>query len=369
MNLSGFYSNMEASNINYNYMYWGNNELQNNTPTSYTVVNNTLVAATWPGTQPVLPVGEYWNSGHTVSPEASIIDDNITRPGASSQSYYVNFDGKFEVSDKLTFKTQVGFTHGIGQTLSAPSFEVLGATSGLSYAPSGNGWAVSPVAGNGYVGPQSPAGLAAGWVWNERFISVDKETYAKVDGQWDVDNGAIKAVKFGARIADHSRQTDGWDRGCSLGADGNCWTSPAMPFTAVDPTSYPSGFNAGALGVPGLLIPLGANPGSVAAVLNAITDRRPRADLAHRPAGQLLLAGSFKVSEVDTEAYAMANVGGDGWRGNFGVRLANTVEQPRNNVSDPTVGHRTIPATSSPRRSAPTMWPPRPTPTSTSCRA
>jgi iron complex outermembrane receptor protein len=46
--------------------------------------------------------------------------------------------------------------------------------------------------------------------------------------------------------------------------------------------------------------------------------------------------GAFKVSEIDTEAYAMAKVGGEGWRGNFGVRLANTVEQPRANVSDPT---------------------------------
>ena len=325
LELTGFYSELKASNINYNYMYWGNNELNNNVPTHYTVSNNTLTSAVWP-------------SGYN-----GVIDDNITRPGAESQSYYINFDGKFHIGDKLTIKTQIGYTHGIGQTLDAPAFEVLGDSAGISYAPSGNGWLVSPVAGGGYVGPQSPAGLGSGWTWNERFISVDKETYAKFDGDWDVNNGAIEKVLFGARVADHSRQTDGWDRGCTITntsiCEGNAipaWSLPLMPFSAANPSSYPSGFSGGALGIPGLLIPIGASPGSVANIVNGVNDP-VRGQISHivQPINYYW-TGSFKVSEVDTEAYLMAKVGGEGWRGNFGVRLSNTVEEPRANVSDPT---------------------------------
>jgi iron complex outermembrane recepter protein len=328
LNLSGFYSNLKATNLNYNYMYWGNNELNNNTPTSYTVSNNTLTSAVWPG-----------------NGVDGIIDDNITRPGASSQSYYINFDGKFRVNDNLSFKTQVGFTHGLGQTLDAPSFEVLGDTAGISYRPSGNGWLVTPGTNapgtpNGYFGPQSSSGLNAGWVWNERFISVDKETYAKVDGQWDLHDGAIKSVDFGARVANHSRQTDGWDRGCSLGANSICnGTNPGMPFSVSNPTPYPGGFNGGALGIPGLLIPLGSNPNSVNNILNGVNDPlRGNVSKIVQPLNYYW-PGTFKVTELDTEAYAMAHVGGDGWRGNFGVRIANTRETPNANVSDPSGLH------------------------------
>jgi iron complex outermembrane receptor protein len=35
LNLDGFYSHLDASNINDNYMYWGSNELTKNLPTSY----------------------------------------------------------------------------------------------------------------------------------------------------------------------------------------------------------------------------------------------------------------------------------------------------------------------------------------------
>ena len=48
LNLDGFYSHLDASNVNDNYMYWGSNELANNLPTSFTVANNTLTSAVWP---------------------------------------------------------------------------------------------------------------------------------------------------------------------------------------------------------------------------------------------------------------------------------------------------------------------------------
>lgn len=316
--LSGFYSKLQADNRNYNYMYWGSREIQNNAPTSFTVKDNTLVAAAFPLNNP---------SG---APVEGLVVDNIIRPGALGETYFVNLDADYHVSDKLLLKGQIGFTHGKGDTPDEPAYEVDGFT-GISYAPSGNGWAVTPT----NINPQSPAGLANDWAWNETFTSIDKETYGKVDGVWDLDKGAIKQVLFGVRIADHSRDVVGWDRGCSLGANGQCWTSPPQPFSATNPVSYPNDFNAGALGIPGLLVPIHSDPNTVRNILNGITDG------VHGPISAIVQPqnyywpGAFKVEERDYSGYLMARFGGDGWRGNVGLRLVESDVDSFVNVSDP----------------------------------
>ncbi|MDB5429266.1 MAG: TonB-dependent receptor [Caulobacter sp.] len=320
-NLSGFYSKLNASNTNSNYMYWGSRLLQNSVPTAYTVVNNTLVAATFPA---------------AFGPDQQgLVVDNIVRPDASGKSYYVNLDTTWKFSDKLTFKGQIGYTEGVGDTPTEPAYEVMGGTAGISYARSGNGWVVNPVAGAGYVNPQSPAGLANAWSWNETFTSTDKELYGKIDGVWDVDVGVINKVMFGVRAAKHTRQVDGWDRGCTLGANGQCFGAGAQPYSATNPTPYPGGFNSGALGIPGLLIPITGDPNKIIAILDGVTDPA-RGPISHIIQPQnYYWPGAFKVEEVDYEGYAMAKVGGDHWRGNFGLRLVGTRETPHANISDP----------------------------------
>ncbi len=254
-NLDGFYSHLEASNVNDNYMYWGSNELDNNLPTSFTVANNTLTSAVWPTAQP------WWSGGRRYRCRQH-------RPPWRRRLYFVyQPDGKYKATDELTLSGEVGYTQGQGETHGSPSFEV-DAPTGVSFAPSGNGWVVSPT----NINPASPAGLANDWAWNELFRSADKEIYGQVDGAWDLDRGVFKDVDFGFRAAEHTRQVDGWDRGCSLGANGACWTSPTMPFSATNPSPYPAGFNAGALGIPGLLIPIAGNPSTIVNILNSIKD-------------------------------------------------------------------------------------------------
>ena len=317
LNLSGFYSKLDASNVNDNYMYWGSNEVNNNLPTSFTVANNTLTSAVWPTKNA---------AGNVVD---GIVVDNIVRPGASAYTSYINLDATYRATDNLTLKGKVGYTQGEGQTYGSPSFEV-DAPTGVSFAPAGNGWQVVPT----NINPQSPNGLANDWAWNEAFKSQDKETYGQIDGDWALDAGVFKDVAFGFHIAQHTRQVDGWDRGCSLGANGACWTSPPMPFSATNPVPYPSGFNAGALGIPGLLIPIAGNPNTIVGILNSIKDG------VHGPLSSIITPqnyywmGAFKVQEDDYAGYVMAHVGGDGWKGNFGVRLVETDENAFVNVPD-----------------------------------
>jgi iron complex outermembrane receptor protein len=250
-----------------------------------------------------------------------IVVDNIDRPGSSAYTSYINLDGKYKATDHFTISGQIGYTQGEGDTNGSPSFEVDGPT-GVAYQQSGNGWQVTPTA----INPSSPAGLSNDWAWNERFTAQDKELYGQVDGKVDFDDSIFKDVTFGFHGSDHTRQVDGWDRGCTLGADGACWTSPTMPFSATNPAPYPGGFNSGALGIPGLLIPIAGQPGSVAKILNSINDG------VHGPLSSIVTPQnyywnlSFKVQETDYSGYVMAHVGGENWRGNFGVRLVDTDE-------------------------------------------
>lgn len=322
LRLDGFYSKLNATNHNDNYMYWGSNELGVNSPTSYTVNDNTLVAANFPR---LSPAG---------TPVNGLIVDNIVRPDASGTSWYVNLDGDYHATDRLTLHGQVGYTRGIGDTPTEPAFEVDGVT-GIAYAPSGNGFAVSPAD----INPQSPVGLANDWAWNETFRSVDQETYGKVDGDYRWENGALKDIAFGLRLADHKRQVDGWDRGCSLGANGQCWTTPPMPFSATNPSSYPSGYNSGALDIPGLLVPIAGDPGTIENILNGINDGVHGPISSIKQAVNYYWPGAFKVTERDLAGYVMARLEGDGWRGNVGVRVVDTKENAYVNISDPAGTH------------------------------
>jgi iron complex outermembrane receptor protein len=332
IDLDGFYSHLDASNVNDNYMYWGSRELSNNLPTSFTVKNNTLTSVAWPTIAPNSPLltgpGTPGTAGTAVD---GIIVDNIYRPGANAYTYYINLDGKFQVTDSLTLKGKVGYTQGQGQTASSPFFEADAAT-GVSFQQSGNGWQVTPTDITG----SSPNGLNNDFAINETFSSKDKEIYGQVDGDWTVNNGVFKDVAFGFHAAEHTRQVDGWDRGCTLGANGACFSAGLFPFANTNPKPYPTGFNPGTLGIPGLLLPLAGSTGAIQQIINAIPGgvRGPISAIVQPQ--NYYWPGTFKVQENDYAGYVMAHVEGQGWRGNFGVRLVDTQESAFVNVSDPT---------------------------------
>ncbi len=313
--LDGFYSHLNATNYNTNYMFWGTKEFQTNVPTSYTVKGDTITAASFPLVGPG-------------GPTDGVVVDNIYRPNESSSTMYVNLDGAYHPSNRMTVKFQVGYTEGHGDTPSAPSFEVDGPT-GASYAISSSGVAAVSFPN---INPSNPAGLFNDWAWNETFHELDKEAYGKIDGTYDLDDGPFKAVKFGVRVNDHTRSVVGWDHGCSIGANGQCWTGGGgLPFSAVDPTGqdYPSNFG-NQFSIPGFLSnPAIGNTGLISSTVTPI--------LNPRPAGLTNFfyywPGSFKVHETDYAGYLMAEVGGDRWHGNFGVRLVDSELSSYVNVS------------------------------------
>ncbi|MEG1328149.1 MAG: TonB-dependent receptor plug domain-containing protein, partial [Janthinobacterium sp.] len=95
LDLNGFYSQLKAPHSNTNHLAAPSGSINAGmVPTSYTVRNNTLVAANF--TQ---------NAGEV---------DNIYRPDAGGETYYLDFNFKYRASKDLTFTGKLGKTHGVG---------------------------------------------------------------------------------------------------------------------------------------------------------------------------------------------------------------------------------------------------------------
>ncbi|WP_186801097.1 hypothetical protein, partial [Escherichia coli] len=51
--------------------------------------------------------------------------------------------------------------------------------------------------------------LGADWIFGAQNVIVhDKENWAQIDGEYTLDAGALKSLKFGLRGAEHKRYTD-----------------------------------------------------------------------------------------------------------------------------------------------------------------
>ncbi|HEV2650351.1 MAG TPA: TonB-dependent receptor [Rhizomicrobium sp.] len=330
--LSGFYSHLSASNINQNNMFWGTNEFNtmNNVPTSYTIKGKTITSAVFPAFAPAYTLPD----GITVvaaRPTAPFVTDFIQRPGGGAETYYIDGDVKWNPTATLVVTAQGGYSHGVGKTDPQVAWEGeigLGTGNAGGYTITGNGVGVVSIPG---VDTSNPANLINDWAWTAVSTAVDTEWYGKVDAEQQVQFGPINSIKAGLRYAVHTRRNDLFNGGVSyagsIGSD-------------VSTQNYPSDF-ADAFKVPGMLtnLPQG-NTKLIEELLFNHTSWRPYpqtpAAISNPANGRFDWPGSMNMKENDFAGYVMANVGGDHWRGNFGVRIVSTREDIDLYVNDPT---------------------------------
>lgn len=330
LGLNGFMSNQEASNYNRNFLLWPTRFLAGGNGQApmpgYTVRNNTLVNANF------APVpGTFYG-----------VYDMISRPDSSSDSSYIAFDLDWRASDNLSFTGQIGTSDGTGET---PTQDVYEAVVGIGL---GGGWGLNGVgAADWHIGgdPSSPgtSSMDFGWIFGYQDVKVeDEEKWGQVDGTYKFDDGIISSIQFGARYAEHTRESNsatGQGPGCR-NPDGTWspfawafWPPCATPGASSPydlstlPTAYwnyPGDFGGG-LG--------GTFPRNIwyyspeqLAEYNEIYATRD-------PATRTDWAGLYGLSEENTAAYGQINFLGDGWSGNFGVRYVRTEQSVRNNVS------------------------------------
>ncbi|WP_413672725.1 TonB-dependent receptor [Massilia cellulosiltytica] len=288
VDLNGFYSKLSAPHQNTNWLAAPANSINsaNLIPASPVIRNGTLVGATFSS-----------NSGEV---------DNIYRPDAGGESWYIDLNGRWRVNEDLSFTGKIGRTHGIGWDHGDVYYQ-NNVDGGMMYALNGMTPATVSYPGGNTTKPGSTA-----WAGGGEAQSVDKEKYAQVDGTWRVrDNPWLQGVRFGARWTDHKRTAE---HPLETRPGPNGFSNPGPVWNG---EMYPGDFGSDlggsvfnnyfkysgpALGA------WGAVPG------NRLLDFTLRHNWLDE----------FKVGEKTAAVYGMADIGGDSWSGNFGLRAVET---------------------------------------------
>ena len=308
----GFYSKLEATNYNRNWMMWGSHIIGANLiPSSYTVRNGTLTSAVWP------------NIGTSAAPAQYAIVDQIFRPGAFSETNYFNLDAKWRPAGNLTFLGQIGQTTGKGETPKQDVFEGDVLNTGASYTFHGVGSPVDVAFPNGH--PSVFTGTSLDWIFGASPAKTkDEEKYGKVDGEWGAPSGGMmNTVKFGVRYAEHTRDTQQVAQGPNFAAD---------PFNPANlphwnGETYPSNFGSRLGGGNFPRTPWQISQGELERWGDLYSNRDP--------VTRQYWPGEFSLKEKVSAGYLMANFDGPGWAGNAGVRYVQTKEEVTVNVAIP----------------------------------
>lgn len=309
--LTGFSSEMKASNYNRNYMIWNSRILSGGAGQApdpgYEVRNGTLVSAT------------FSNKGTAADKKQYVIVDQILRPDANSRTEFVNLDSSWRANDKLTLSSKIGSSKGKGDTPRQAVFEGDVFNTGAAYKLRGLSAPDSSLpAGSA----SSFAGTALDWVFGASPArTVDKEDWAQVDAEYALDAAGITTIKFGARSAKHSRNSVWVAQGPKWSADP--FATANLP--AWNGQVYPSDFGKGLSGGNFLRNVWQLDP----AVLEAWGEKYSNRD----PLERQYFPGEFAMSEKNSAGYAMANLEGKGWVGNVGLRLVKTKVNVLTNVA------------------------------------
>lgn len=297
--LNGIYTRMDANNVNTNSMAWISN-VANNAPnalTSYNISNGVVTSASWANTSP------------DGTPVNGRVQDDIFRQALSS-TWVVNADATWRPTPALTVNGEVGYTKGKGETSDTYAWETYWHT-GVNYVINGKTATVQ------YPGlPSDPTSAAYlhnyySWSWGGHITSPDKETYAKADVEYAVNNGWLRSIRAGARYTDHQHSLDyiayAWP-----GNGINSGTQNINLGTVFAGETTPANYGEAIGNFPGYSL---ANE---QLVLQQLATNGGRTFAFYPQA-------SFSVKEKDTAIYAMARFDNDSsWRGNIGVRAVHT---------------------------------------------
>ena len=287
LDLNGFYSELRAPHQNTNWLAAPANSINgaNQLPQNPVVRNNTLTGAAFAV-----------NNGEV---------DNIYRPNAGGESWYLDFNGKFKVNDNLSLSGKLGKTHGVGYDRDDVYYQ-NNVDGGMVYALNGLSPASVAYPGGNTVSPGSTA-----WAGGGEAQSVDREKYAQLDADWRVRDSVVTALRFGARFTDHHRTAEHplETRPGPLGFTnpGPAWSGQLYPSDFANNlggnlSSNYFRYDGAALGA------WGAVPG------NRLLDYTLRHNWMDE----------FQVGEKTAALYAMLEAGIDRWSGNIGLRAVQT---------------------------------------------
>jgi iron complex outermembrane receptor protein len=237
------------------------------------------------------------------------------RDGARATSAFLDLDAKYRVSQDLTVKTLLSTTKGVGKT---------GLDQGLTYSRYGTGvsYRLGAVDEAPYMqwlgtGPNVPGRNAdgSGFVLSGRaasgIVTNDKEHSGQLDAEYRVEKGWVQSVEAGARYSDHRRDSARRYPTFRTPLDtSNLAVNSFIP--------YPSDFGSGLGGPAGWdntswTMSPETMKAYFAANTKATTDQWERR-----------ISSELNMRERQTAGYLMANLEGEHWSGNIGLRAVRT---------------------------------------------
>ncbi|MFK2878003.1 TonB-dependent receptor [Rhodanobacter hydrolyticus] len=300
INLDGFYSHLNATDYNRNYMLRLRDRVPTSTLSNYTIDGNVLSSATLAGA-PGLSQGIY---------------DMISRPDESESSQYVTLDAAWQATQNLNFKFQLGTTKGTGNTPVQDIMEMdtgYGASSSYSMNGLSSPMGVS-LGGNN--GTYNPATVGLDWIFGDQGIHVvDKENWFQADGEFDFDDaGALSSLQFGVRDSRHTHnslfaisQGPNWASAINFTPNSTLWPASTQSYT--NPLSS------------GLGSVWYWTPSQLAQLDSTYADRA-----SYGPASRFYPNDIYQMTETNKAAYFQVNFAGTNWSGNAGVRMVGTDE-------------------------------------------
>jgi iron complex outermembrane receptor protein len=306
VNLTGFYSHLDADNFNQNYMAWVSNKVgAGSALTGTTVADGTLVK------------GSFATAGGF-----GAVFDAIDRI-ASTDTKYIDLDVAYNLGEAWKLHGQVGFTDAKGQTKAQPFWETIGVT-GVNFDLTQG----VPRVNFTNLDPTSAAALPElGWTSLDKIGNTDQEFYVRGDAERTVAFGPFTAIKAGLKFTDHEREVEH-----IAGRLGSLY-----PWTG----GLCSGHVCGLADVAGGLTPSDYLDGIAGAGVISAYRQVDRAKLEQLLLSKTLVewtpstpgsadykflspSDSYTITEKALGGYIMGNFEGEGFRGNIGVRVVQT---------------------------------------------
>jgi iron complex outermembrane receptor protein len=309
INLTGLYSKFEGDNLNENFLTWGSRAIANGgTLTNVTLQGDTAVAGT---------ISSRRNPDTGELEDFGVVYDAIDR-FASTETSNIDLDTSYSFNDDWTLHVRVGYTEASGDTEAQPFVE-FGAPASFSYDLRGS----APQVSFSNIDPSDPNDMTFIFSSLHQILNDDSETYAYADAERRVGLGAINAVKFGAKYTDHDRDLR-FNATTYGGFHVPINTTPASAFAG---SLTPSDFLDGVAAAGTLQSYWQVDRGAVEDILFD--------NFANGSGRVLYPQQSFSITEKTYGGYLMGKLGGEGWRGNVGVRYVRTEQTSRGNITSP----------------------------------
>lgn len=298
-NLNGFVSIFNAENTNQSWLVDPQRAIGNGGTISNCVVDHgTCIAGTVTSlNNGTSDFGVFYDSFHRI---------------AKTTSHDIDLDTKYTPADDWTVHLDFGYTDATGKT-DPQYFPEFGAPASFSYdfshgapqvtmLPNGNGKTVNWTDPNSFV---------FDFANDDVFLNKDKEAYVYLDVLKKLDLGMLKSVKFGFKGTNHERDASG---------DFTTYGGFYAPINTLPASDFAGGL------APGDFAKNIANAGSLTQfwIVNAAAAQRILSEQELKSGRTPYPQGGFTAQEKTKGGYVMANLGGDHWRGNAGVRFVHT---------------------------------------------